>query len=496
MSEENPVAPKKSRVPLVVVSVLVLAAAGTLAFFKVPAFHALLHPHGGDTGAKAARGAVKYTCPMHPFIVSDKPGACPICGMTLVLQSSTVAAAASDNVAPAKKERKILYWTDPMIPGDRSDKPGKSPMGMERNPVYEDEAQGAPSGGVPPSEEAKAIGMVAMNPTQRLMANVATEKVARRSFVLDTSAVGKVSWDERKVAKVSARIGGRVEKLHVDFTGSRVVRGQPLLDIYSPELVATQKEVLIALAGVERMKASPYEDARKMSAGLLSAARTRLKLWGITDAQIAELERTKMPETVFTVFAPASGIVTERLVSAGQYVMEGAALYSIADMNPIWVQAEIYEFEIHKVPVGTEAVVTTEAYPGKEFRGRVAFVDPFLNPETRTVRVRIDLPNPGALLKPDMFVRVALKGRKGKELAVPDSAVLITGERAMAWVEVKPNTFEPRMVKVGHKSDGYYEILSGLKEGDTVVTSAGFLIDSESQLKSGSSDPHAGHGEK
>ncbi len=484
---------KKSLVGLVAVSILVLLGAGTIAYFKVPAFHALLHPHGGDTDAKAARGAVKYTCPMHPFIVSDKPGACPICGMTLVLQSSTVAAAASDNVAPVKKERKILYWTDPMIPGDRSDKPGKSPMGMERTPVYEDEAQGAPSGGVPPSEEAKAIGMVAMNPTQRLMANVATEKVARRNFVLDTTAVGKISWDERRVAKVSARIGGRVEKLHVDFTGSRVVRGQPLLDIYSPELVATQKEYLIALAGVERMKGSPYEDARAMSAGLLSAARARLSLWGVTDAQIAELERTKTPETVFTVFAPASGIVTERLVSAGQYVMEGASLYSIADINPVWVQAEIYEFEIHKVPVGTEAVVTTEAYPGKEFRGRVVFVEPFLNPETRTVKVRIELPNPGALLKPDMFVRVAFKGTKGKELAVPDSAVLVTGERAMAWVEVRPNTFEPRMVKVGHKSNGYYEILSGLKEGETVVTSAGFLIDSESQLKSGSSDPHAGH---
>jgi Cu(I)/Ag(I) efflux system membrane fusion protein len=336
--------------------------------------------------------------------------------------------------------------------------------------------------------------MVAMNPTQRLMANVATEKVARRNFVLDTSAVGKVSWDERKVAKVSARIGGRVEKLHVDFTGSRVVRGQPLLEIYSPELVATQREYLIALAGVERMRSSPYEDARSMSAGLLSAARTRLKLWGVTDAQVAELEQTKTPATVFTVFAPASGIVTERQVSTGQYVMEGAALYLIADPSLVWVQGEIYEFEIHKVPVGTEAVVTTEAYPGKEFRGRVAFVEPFLNPETRTVKVRIDLSNPGGLLKPDMFVRVALKGRKGKELAVPDSAVLITGERAMAWVEVERNTFEPRFVKVGHKSNGYYEILSGLSEGETVVTSAGFLIDSESQFKSGSSDPHAGHG--
>jgi len=440
---------KKSRVPIILVAAALLLGAGTLAFFKVPAFHALLHPHPGDMNGKAVKGAVKYTCPMHPFIVSDKPGTCPICGMSLVLQSSTTAAAAPDNAA---------------------------------------------AGGTPSSEEAKTLGMVAMNPTQRVMANVATEKVARRDFVLDTSALGKVSWDERRVAKVSARNGGRVEKLHIDFTGSRVVRGQPLLEIYSPELVATQREYLIALAGVDRMKGSPYEDARAMSDGLLSAARTRLKLWGVTDAQVAELERTKEPKTTVTVFAPASGIVTERLVTTGQYVMEGAVLYSIANLDPVWVQAEIYEFEIHKVQVGTAAVITTEASPGKEFRGKVAFVDPFLNPETRTVRVRIDLPNPGGLLKPDMFVRVSFKGSKGKELAVPDSAVLITGERAMAWVEVKANAFEPRMVKVGHKSGGYYEILSGLKEGETVVTSAGFLIDSESQLKSGSSNPHEGHG--
>ena len=457
---------------------LALLWAGTMAFYNVPAFHQWLHPHPAEGTVGTAEESGKYTCPMHPFIVTDRPGACPICGMTLVLQSSMAAAAAPDNAAPAKKERKILYWTDPMIPGDRSDKPGKSPMGMERTPVYEDEA----------------IGMVAMNPTQRLMANVATEMVARRNFVLDTTAVGKISWDERRMAKVSARIGGRVERLHVDFTGTGVTRGQPLLEIYSPELIATQREYLLAIEGMERMKGSPYEDARSMSAGLLDASRRRLALWGVTGAQIEGLERTKEPATVFTVSAPASGIVTERLVAAGQYVMEGTPLYSIAEIDPVWVQAEIYEAEIHKVPVGTPAVVTTEAYPGREFKGLVAFVDPFLNPETRTVKVRINLPNPGSLLKPDMFANVLFQGRKGKELAVPDSAVLITGERAMAWVEVKPNTFEPRMVKVGHKSNGYYELLSGLKEGETVVTSAGFLIDSESQLKSGQSDPHAGHG--
>ena len=421
-------------------AVILAGIAGTVAFYKVPAFHALLHPHADNAAVGSAAKPEKgqYTCPMHPFILSDKPGACPICGMTLVPKESQ-AANLSDNAA-------------------------------------------------------RSLGMVSMNPTQRLMANVATEKVSRREFALDTLAVGKVTWDERKVARVSSRIGGRVEKLHVDFTGTRVVKGQPLLEIYSPDLVAAQREYLVALKGIERLGDSPYEDAREMSRSLVDASRTRLKLWGVTDGQLEELARTKEPKTVFAVFAPRSGVVTERLVTAGQYVMEGTALYSIAEMDPVWVQAEVHAFEIQRVPVGTSAVVTTQAYPGREFRGKVTFVDPYLNVETRTVKVRVDLPNPGWILKPDMFVRVAFKGRKGTVLAAPESAVLVTGERAMSWVEVEPNTFEPRMTRVGARANGYYEILSGLSEGDTVVTSAGFLIDSESQLKGGTSDPHAGHG--
>lgn len=231
-----------------------------------------------------------------------------------------------------------------------------------------------------------------------------------------------------------------------------------------------------------------------MSSGLLAAARRRLALWNVTDAQIEELERTGEPKTVFTVFAPATGTVTERLVTAGQYVMEGTPLYAIADLGNVWVQAEIYGTEIHKVAVGTGALITTDAYPGQEFRGRVSFVDPFLNPEPRTVRVRVDLPNPGGLLKPDMFVNVSFRGRKGTALAVPATAVLVTGRTAMAWVESAPNTFEPREVRTGFKSDGYYEILSGLSEGETVVTSGGFLLDSESQLQGGMTGSHAGHG--
>lgn len=421
---------------------LALLWGGTMVFYNVPAVHRLLHPHPeeGQGAGEAATG--KYTCPMHPFIVNDRPGACPICGMTLVPQESMASSAAA------------------------------------------------------PADGGEAVGRVSVNPTQRVMANVATGKVAMREFSLDTDAVGKVAWDERKVARVSARFGGRVEKLHVDFTGTRVVRGQPLLDIYSPELVATQREYLLAREGFDRMKESPYGDAREMSSGLLAAARRRMALWNVTDAQIGELERTGEPRTAFTVFSPAAGIVTERLVTSGQYVMEGTPLYAIADLEHVWVQAEIYETEIHKVFVGTQASITTDAYPGREFRGRVDFVDPFLNPETRTVRVRVDLPNPGERLKPEMFVNVSFRGRRGKALSVPAGAVLVTGRMAMAWVETAPNAFEPREVRTGNKSDGYYEILSGLSEGETVVTSGGFLLDSENQLKGGAAGSHAGHGGK
>lgn len=419
---------------------LALLWAGTVAFYNVPSFHRLLHPHPPEETEAASVESGNYTCPMHPFVVHDRPGVCPICNMSLVPQESM-----------------------------------------------------ASSGGTT-ADLGDGVRRVAVNPAQRLMANVATEKVARREFSQDAFAMGKVAWDERKVARVAARFGGRVEKLHVDFTGTRVARGQPLLEIYSPELVATQREYLLARESVDRVKESPYADAREMSSGLLAASRRRLALWDVTDAQIEELERTGEPKTVFTVFAPAGGIVTERLVTAGQYVMEGTPLYGIADLGNVWVQAEIYETEFHKVSPGTRAVITTDAYPGREFRGRVDFIDPFLNPETRTVRVRVDLPNPGGLLKPEMFVNVSFRGKKDKALSVPASAVIVTGRMAMAWVETEPDTFEPRVVRTGHKTDGYYEILSGLSEGETVVTSGGFLLDSESQLKGGSGDPHAGHG--
>jgi len=415
-----------------VVAIVILIICGSVIYRLVPAVRNVIHPLTSDNGkdkVTVADRVVKYTCPMHPFIVSDRPGACSICGMSLVPQESA-----------ASLE-------------------GASAM------------------------EAHLPGGVSLSPTQQVMANVATGKAEFHEFSMDTVAAGKVSWDERRLTRISARIPGRIERLHVNFTGARVNAGQALLDIYSPDLVAAQKEYLLAVEGADRAKDSSV-DSRSMMEGLRDASRSRLKLWGVADKQIEELKRTRQPKVAVTVFSPASGVVTERLVTAGQYVNEGAPLFSVAPQSSVWVEAELYENEIGKVAIGTPALVTTEAYPGKALQGRVAFVDPVVNPETRTLKVRFDLSNPEGLLKPEMFVKVALKGRKFKALAVPEGAVIVTGDRALAWVETAPGTFEPRYITIGRKGEGFCEIVSGLSEGELVAASGGFLIDSESQLKS------------
>jgi Cu(I)/Ag(I) efflux system membrane fusion protein len=220
-----------------------------------------------------------------------------------------------------------------------------------------------------------------------------------------------------------------------------------------------------------------------MMEGLKDAARSRLKFWGLNDAQLAELVRTKQPKSTITVYAPVSGVVTERIVTTGQYVNEGAALFSVAPVSNVWVEAELYENDIDRAAIGSSAVVTIDAYPGKTFQGKVVFISPLLNPDTRTLKVRVDLANPGGLLKPEMFVKVTLRGRKIRELAVPEGAVVVTGDRALVWIETAPGAFAPREVTLGRRGGGYVEVVAGLSGGESVAASGGFLIDSESQLK-------------
>jgi hypothetical protein len=315
---------KKSRALLyLAASGLVLIGAGTVAFFKVPAFHALLHPHPADNVAKAAQGAAKYTCGMHPFIISDKPGKCPICGMTLTKiedAGATTAAPAAPGGAPApgggsgKGERKILFYRNPMNPGVTSPVPAKDQMGMDYVPVYADEAGSGDSG-------VAGYSTVKVGAESLRLAGVQTAPAVREKISRSVRAVGIVVPDERRIRRVQTKNEGWIEKLHVSFTGQLVSKGQPLLDVYSPDLVASQREYLIAIEMRERMKNNPYLEEKEMAEQLVQSSRRRLELFDVPQSFIAELENTRKPRRTVTLNAPVSGYVTAKEVFAGSRVM-------------------------------------------------------------------------------------------------------------------------------------------------------------------------------
>jgi membrane fusion protein, copper/silver efflux system len=417
-----------------------------------------------------------------------------------------------------KHERKILYWSDPMIPGDRSDRPGKSPMGMERTPVYDDVTQGMPAGEQPndvytcpmhPSvisdkpgacpvcgmalvkktalkearmEELKTLETVSLSPTQRVLANISTVPVEKTSMSKLIDVVGVVDVAETQQATVSARFRGRIDKLYVDYTGVYVKKGEPLFDMYSPDLVSSQQEFILSLNGNQQP--------------LIDGMKERLRLnYGMTDAQIQRLEQARTMQPTVQFNSPISGTVVLKQVQTGQYVDEGTVLYQLADLSKVWIYLDVYENDISFVHTGEIVHITTEAYPDLEFTGRVTFIDPVLNPETRTIRVRTEFDNRLGKLKPQMFVKAQIHVEPKTTLTVPSSAVMFNGRRTVVWVETKPNTFEPRDVLLGQSNDTEYEVLEGLHEGDMVASSGGFLIDSESALQQPDADDvHIGHG--
>ena len=465
------------------VAALVILAGGIVAFYKVPAFHALLHPH--PVGDNAAKTAEQYTCGMHPFILTDKPGNCPICGMTLtkIEGSPAPAAAAAVPSAPAGKPsggaRKILFYRNPMNPEITSQSPAKDEMGMDFVPVYEDEAGG--SGVDVNLPEGYATVQVGVERVR--LAGIQSATAVRETISHPVRAVGIVVPDETRVRRVQAKIEGWIEKLHTNFTGQLVTKGQPLLEIYSPDLVATQREYLLARAGVDRMKESPYEDARQMSSGLAQAARTRLNLFDVPESFIEELERTGKVQRTVTLNAPVSGYVTGKEIFEGTRVMPGMDLLTVTDLSRVWIDADLYEYEAQSVRVGQAALLDTVADPGTRMKGRVAFIYPTFSPETRTLKVRFEFPNPGLRLKPQMYANVLLDLHSVTGVVIPDSALIETGVRVIAFVDAGNGSFEPREVKVGVRGNGKAQILSGVKAGEKVAVGANFLLDSESKLR-------------
>jgi RND family efflux transporter MFP subunit len=425
----------------------------------------------------SSRTAVKYHCPMHPTMVSDRPGNCPICGMGLVsTEAPDPSAPIGQPAAAVPPARKRTIYRSTMKPGEVSDKPGKDSMGMEMEPVEVDEG---PPGGM--QVEGRATVQI---PTRKQnLIGVRTEVVKRTPFIRSVQAVGRVAVDEKRLRHIHTKIEGWIEKLYINATGEKVRAGEPLLSIYSPELLATQEEHLLALRSRAAMGEGALPGALKRADELVESSRRRLRLYDLTSGQIDELEKGGQPSRAVTLFSPVSGYVLQRNVSGGEKIDPSTTLLDIADLSRVWIIASVYEYELPFVKVGQAAVMTLASLPGKTFLGEVSLIYPVLEPATRTVQVRIELANPGMELKPDMFVQVELRGDLGERLAVPDSAVLSSGTRDIVFVQQGEGYFEPRVVRIGLRLPEAMEILEGISEGERVVTSGNFLIDSESRLK-------------
>ncbi|HSF44002.1 MAG TPA: efflux RND transporter periplasmic adaptor subunit [Thermoanaerobaculia bacterium] len=429
----------------VVVCVALAAVAALLAFLlrgpltlwftgPPPGGSAPAEAEGRQGHAQGEAEAAYYTCPMHPHVEQHGPGQCPICGMTLV----------------------------PVFP-----------------------------------ETAAQSGVVSLDPAQARELGVRTSPVVKQPVASEIRAVGRVAFDETRLADVTVKFGGYIGKLYAEETGGYVKKGQTLFTLYSPELYAAQQEYLVALASQRAARGSAAPDRADY---LVNAARQKLRLWDLEEWQIRQLAEGGKSVEQMPVTSPASGYVVEKDVVEGAAVTPGMRLFRIAGLDRVWVEAEVYESELPRVRVGQPAVVTLPSVPGEEIRGRVSLILPALNPETRTGRVRIAVanrPGPGGvLLRPDMYTDVRLTAEGRETLMVPESAILYTGPRRLVFLDLGEGRFQQREVTLGARSGDFYEVLSGLTEGDRVVTSGNFLVDAEARLRTGGEvggGDHAGH---
>ncbi len=390
---------------------------------------------------------------------------------------------------PVKKERKVLYYRNPMGLPDTSPVPKKDSMGMDYVPVYED--------GGPEPDMARGMVKISLDKVQLL--GVRSEPALPRELTRTIHAVGTIQANERLLYQVAPRFEGWIEKLYVNTTGQSVVRGQPLMEVYSPDLVTAQEEYLIALRGAGELQDSGA-GARAVMQRQADDALGRLRNWEIADQELQTLQRDGKPSRLLVYRSAASGVVLRKPGIEGMRFMPGEVLFEIADLSSVWLLADVSEQDIGLVQPGQEARLGIVAYPGTAFSGKVMFVYPTIDAGTRTAKVRIELANPGGLLKPAMFANVELVSgdARGEVLAVPESAVLDSGTRQVVLVRRGEGLFEPRTVRLGMRADGYAEVAEGLQEGEQVVVRANFLIDAESNLRAaleafGGQDDPAGH---
>jgi Cu(I)/Ag(I) efflux system membrane fusion protein len=333
-----------------------------------------------------------------------------------------------------------------------------------------------------PSAQSASNGSVELTASQLRQFGVTFDTVKSRTLQNEVRTVGTVTFDETRIAQVSVKFSGFVERLYVNTTGQPVQRGQALASIYSPDLVAAQQELIVAARFDRSMGESSVPGAPAGGPNLLTAARNRLRLWDISDAQINTIVSTGRVQRALTLFSPVSGIVTQKNVVQGQSVMAGMPLMTIADLSTVWIEADLRESDAGNVRVGASATVELNAFPGQRLAGRVTYVYPTLEQEARAIKARILLSNSGGRIKPGMYAIVRLASPMGMTLTVPASALVETGERTFVFVETVPGKFTPRDVRIGRRAGDYVEVLSGVNPGQRVVTSAQFLIDSESNL--------------
>jgi len=464
---------RKAVTILALVAAIALAARATLSG-KVSAL--FQHEHGASTSAVAGgeRKVLYWYDAMSPQHHYDSPGKAPD-GMDLVPQyAEENPTSPAANTSTRSNGRNVLYWFDPMHPAYKADKPGIAPdCGMQLVPKYADDGAGTMS-----------VGTVKIAPEKQQLIGVRTTTVERQSLVRSLRTTGQVVSDETKLAHVHVKINGYIDKVYVDYVGQLVKKGQPLFTLYSPDLVATEEEYLIAKRGEKTLASSPFAEVSQGSQSLVRSAHERLKLWDISEEQIRKLDETGEVTKTLTFYSPATGFVTDRKAFPQTAVTPDMDLYVITDLSTVWVNADVYEYEVPFVRVGQAAEMQPSYYAGTTYHGRITYIYPTVDPVSHTVKVRIEFRNPRFDLKPQMFANVQLKIDYGRQIVVPQEAVMDSGDKQYVFVMHEDGAFEPRTIQAGAKVEGNVVVLSGLQGGETVVTSGNFLIDSESRLKS------------
>jgi RND family efflux transporter MFP subunit len=450
--------------------VLLVAALGVVALI---ASHRLSWPASAAQAENSDRRPLYWYDAMNPQHHYDKAGKAPD-GMDLVPMFAQQKTGANAPAAPATAPRTILYWYDPMHPKYTSDKPGVAPdCGMVLVPKYADDQ----------SSNQVTEGAVTITGDKQILAGVRTAVVERRPLVREIRTTAQIVADESRIAHVHVKTAGFIEHVYVDYIGQLVKKGQPLFTQYSPDLVSTEEEYLIAKRGNATLASAPFAEISQGAQSLLESTRQRMKLWDISDEQIRELDETGKITRDVTFYSPVTGFVTDRKAFPQTSITPDTELYTVSDMSSVWANADIYEYEVPFVRLGQRVSFTLSYYPGKSYSGVISFIYPTVDPQTRTVKVRVQLANPGFVLKPNMFADAELRVDYGSQILVPQEAVLDSGTDQRVYIVRPGGVFEPRKVTIGPVIDGNAAVLSGLKAGETIVVSGNFLVDSESRLK-------------